>query len=96
MTDLYSYSEGESDTDVESKSEEDKLDNTDDSTSADDWEDAVSSTSAYLDILKEQKDLGNKRLLKVFKANDTKNLQFFAEVRKRKDQRTMPRKWDQN
>lgn len=78
VTGNYTESEGESESFVESESEEDNLNNKDDSSSSDDSEDAVTSTSAYLDILKEQKEISNKKLFKVFKANDTKNLQFLA------------------
>lgn len=88
--------DSEIESDTEPQDEEDKLVDTGDSTSSNDSDDAVSLTSAYLDILKEQKEIGNKKLLRVFKANDTKNLQFLAEVRRRKGQRTMPRTWDQN
>ena len=89
-------SSNESESDVESEIEEDTLHDTDDGTPSVETDDAVSLTSAYLDILKEQKEIGNKKLLKLLKANDTKNLQFLAEVRQRKRQRIMPRTWDQN
>lgn len=94
VTGHYTECKGESESIVESESKEDNLDNTDDSSLSDHSEDAVTTTSAYLNILKEQKKIGNKTLLKVFKANDTKNLQFLTEVRRRKGQRTMPRTWD--
>lgn len=59
MTAQFNDSEGESDTDVDSKSEDDEIDNKYDTSSSNGSEDAVSLISAYLDILKEQKEIDN-------------------------------------
>lgn len=86
----------ESESDIELDIMENEIHETTDSTSSDDAEDIFSSTPAIANILKEQKEIGNKKLLKVFKDNDEKNLQFLAEVRQRKRQRTVPKTWHQN
>lgn len=81
-TDADKSSESESDVELDIMGNE--IHDTTDSTSSYDSENIVSSTLASANILKEQKEIGNKKLLKVSKDNDEKNLQFLAEVRQRK------------
>lgn len=96
LTNFHTGSERESNANFGSESKEDKLDDADVSASSDGLDDAISSTFVYLDVLKRQKEIGNQKPLKFFKANDAENLKFIAEVRRRKGQRAMPRIWDQN
>ncbi|KAI0998752.1 hypothetical protein K3495_g9444 [Podosphaera aphanis] len=50
-------------------------------------DDVISTIRFLLDSLEKQKELGNTKFLEVFKANDTKNWEFAAEIKQRERKR---------
>ncbi|KAI1005060.1 hypothetical protein K3495_g3150 [Podosphaera aphanis] len=67
--------------------DKDKPRNTNDEKSSDEF---ISAMAFIVDILKEQKEVGNTKMLEVFKASNTENLVFAAEVQQLKGLKTMP------
>lgn len=69
---------------------EKELENVDHEIPCNEMNDIVSSMTSILHILKEQREIGNTKFLKAFKAKNTDNLILLAEIQQGKNQNTLP------
>ncbi len=87
--------ESDSESDVESEILNESSD--ENSESPEDYADDVISTMRFLlETLEKQKEFGNTKFLEVFKANNTKNWEFAAEIKLRERKKIMPKTWCHN
>ncbi|KAI1008073.1 hypothetical protein K3495_g162 [Podosphaera aphanis] len=87
--------ESDSESDVESEILNESSD--ENRESPEDYADDVISTMRFLlETLEKQKEFGNTKFLEVFKANNTKNWEFAAEIKQRQRKKTMPETWCHN
>lgn len=95
-TDLDTESSSESDIDLETL-EEDRLVTMEDEPPVEvDVEGFISMMQSAMDIFHEQKDVGNMKFLEIFIATNAMNQTLVEEIRRRKNQRTMPMTWTPN
>lgn len=95
-TDLDTESYSESDIDLETL-EEDRLVTMEDEPPVEvDVEGFISMMQSAMDIFHEQKDVGNMKFLEIFIATNAMNRTLVEEIRRRKNQRTMPMTWTPN
>ncbi|KAI0995239.1 hypothetical protein K3495_g12943 [Podosphaera aphanis] len=87
--------ESDSESDVESEILNESSD--ENSEAPEDYaDDVISMMRCLLETLEKQKELGNTKFLEVFKANNTKNWEFAAEIKQRQRKKTMPKTWCHN